>query len=88
VAYRVEIAPAARRRIKKLNKTAQERIISTIDALGEDPRSAGMKKLSGANDLYRVREGDYRIIYQVRDAILLVLVVKVGHRKDVYRQID
>jgi mRNA interferase RelE/StbE len=47
-----------------------------------------MEKLSGANDLYRVRESDYRIIYQVRDATLLVLVVRVGYRKDVYRKID
>jgi len=87
VAYRVEIAPAARRQIKRLKKAVQERIISSVDALGEEPRPAGIKKLSGAKELYRVREGDYRIIYQVQDEVLLVLVVKVGHRRDVYRKI-
>jgi mRNA interferase RelE/StbE len=47
-----------------------------------------MTKLSGAKELYRVREGDYRIIYQIRDEVLLVVVVKVGHRKDVYRHTE
>jgi mRNA interferase RelE/StbE len=87
VAYQVEISPAARRRIKKLKKAAQKRIVACIEALGGDPRPAGVKKLSGVEDLYRVREGDYRIIYQVQDEILLVLVLKVGHRRDVYKNI-
>ena len=76
MSYGVEIAPPARRQLKKLKKADQKRIIDSIDALGEDPRPAGMKKLSGALELYRIREGDYRIIYQVRDEVLLVLVVK------------
>ena len=85
MAYRVEIAPAARRQIKKLKKATQKRIIASIEALGGNPRPSGVKEFSAARELYRVREGDYRIIYQVQDEVLLVLVVKIGHRKDVYR---
>ena len=87
MSYRVEIAPAAQRQLRKLKKLAQRRILASLEALAENPRPAGMKKLSGAPELYRIREGDYRIIYQIQEEVLLVLVVKVGHRKDVYRRI-
>jgi mRNA interferase RelE/StbE len=56
-----------------------------MEALGLDPRPRGCKKLQGDDDLYRVRAGDFRIVYAVRDALLLVLVVKIGNRRDVYR---
>lgn len=85
--YRVEIAPAAQRQLRKLKKLAQKRILKGIEALADDPRPAGLRKLSGTEELYRIREGDYRIIHQIRDEVLLVLVVKVGHRKDVYQRI-
>lgn len=85
--YRVEIAPAAQRQLRKLKKLAQKRFLNSIEALAEDPRPAGPRKLSGTEELYRIREGDFRIIYEIRDEVLLVLVVKVGHRKDVYKRI-
>jgi mRNA interferase RelE/StbE len=88
LAYLVEIAPAARRQVKKMSKSLQVRIIQTIEALGKEPRPEGVKKLSGARELYRVREGDYRIVYEIQDECLLVLVVKVGHRGEVYRGIN
>ncbi len=56
-----------------------------IDGLAIDPRPSGVVKLSGEENLYRVRAGDYRIVYSIQDAALLVLIVKVGDRKDVYR---
>lgn len=56
-----------------------------IDALALDPRPRGCKKLQGDGDLYRVRAGDFRIVYAVRDDVLIVLVVKIGNRRDVYR---
>ncbi len=86
MAYAVEIAPAARRQVKKLGKSLQRRIIKTVEALGENPRPAGAKKISATRNLYRVREGDYRIIYEIKDEALLVLVVKIGHRREVYRR--
>jgi len=56
-----------------------------IDALADGPRPAGAKKLKGGGELWRIRVGDYRIVYAVRDRILLVLVVRVAHRREVYR---
>jgi mRNA interferase RelE/StbE len=86
VAYRVEVKPAARRQLSKLPRDVQERLRSRIDALAISPRPLGATKLEGPENLYRIREGDYRIIYQIEDQVLLVLVVKIGHRKDVYRK--
>ncbi len=56
-----------------------------MDGLAVNPRPKGVKKLSGLDDLYRIRVGDYRIVYQIHDDRLIVLVVRIGHRKDVYR---
>jgi mRNA interferase RelE/StbE len=85
LSYQIEIAPAARRQIKKLPKAAQAVVIARLEALAEHPRPPGCRKLSGEENLYRVRKGDYRIVYQVQDARLVVLVVRVGDRRDVYR---
>jgi len=60
------------------------RIIARIQALAEDPRPVGAEKLSG-QERYRVRQGDYRILYEIEDQILRIMVVKIGHRRDVYR---
>ena len=59
--------------------------MARIEALGTDPRPRGRQELSASDDLYRIRSGDYRIIYQVQDDRLVVLVIRVGHRRDVYR---
>ncbi|MBA3960390.1 MAG: type II toxin-antitoxin system RelE/ParE family toxin [Chthoniobacterales bacterium] len=61
------------------------RLRGQIDALGEHARPTGCVKLAGGPDLYRIRAGDYRIIYQVKDKFLTVLVVSIGHRRDIYR---
>lgn len=65
-------------------KKDRQRIVKRIEQLGDDPRPAGCQKLSGQNR-YRIRQGQYRIVYGVEDDRLIVYVVKVGHRKDVYR---
>lgn len=84
--YRIEFKPAARRQFASLPRGVQERISPEIDTLAVNPRPPVAVKLEGADNLYRIRKGDYRILYQIQDQILLVLVVKIGHRKDVYRQ--
>jgi len=84
--YRVKIKDQALKALKKISEPEQSRIRRRIDALADDPRGPGVKKLQGADDLYRVRAGDYRVIYQIQDDVLLVLVVRVGHRKDIYRE--
>lgn len=83
--YQVEIAPAAKRQLKKLVKQTQELIIHRLEQLAENPRPSGVLKMEGEENLYRVRVGDYRIIYEIQDRSLLIAVVKIGHRGNVYR---
>ena len=70
--------------LKKIPKNDLKRIISRIEKLGDDPRPMGSEILTG-EELYRVRQGNYRIVYSIKDNELAVLVIKVGHRKDAYR---
>jgi mRNA interferase RelE/StbE len=83
--YSVTFAKAAKRQFDKLPRQAQQRLGEAIAQLASDPRPAGVVKLSGEEGLYRVRGGDYRAIYQIHDERLLILVVKVGHRREIYR---
>lgn len=85
--YNVEIAPAAQRQIKKLIKRVQDRIIARIHQLSDEPRPPGMEKLKGVENLYRIRDGDYRIIYKIQDQALIITVVKVSNRREVYRNL-
>ena len=85
MAYSVVFATAAQRQFDKLPKPAQRRLGALIAQLADDPRPSGVVKLSGEEGLYRVRDGDYRAVYRIEDNRLLVLVVKVGHRRDIYR---
>lgn len=82
--YQVIVTPAARKGLCSLPRAAQDRIVPRVDALGEEPRPHGVEKLKGSTDLYRIRIGDYRVIYRIADAVLIVTVIRVGHRKDVY----
>jgi len=83
--YRIEFSPAAERQFKKFPKEVQIRLKHRIDILAENPFPRGVKKLSAEENLYRFRIGDYRIIYQVQGRALLILILKLGHRKNVYR---
>lgn len=85
MAYSVTFAKAAKRQFDKLPRPAQQRLGETIEQLTSDPRPPGVVKLSGEDRLYRVRSGDYRAVYQIQDKRLLILIVKVGHRREVYR---
>lgn len=84
-AYRVVLTPAAERQFTKLPRQARELVAAVLVTLGANPRPAGCTTLSGADDLWRVRVRQYRIIYRIVDNELIVTVVKIGDRKDVYR---
>lgn len=85
VRFEVLIKPSAAKELASLSrKKDRQRIVARIRRLAEDPRPPGAQKLSG-RDLYRVRQGVYRIVYMIQDGQLIVVVVKIGHRKDVYR---
>ena len=84
--YKILVKPSANKEIDAVGqKKNRQRIVLRIQSLGENPRPLGCEKLAGRLDRYRVREGNYRILYSIDDEKLLVDVVKVGHRKDVYR---
>ncbi len=85
--FRIEFAPAAVRQLRSLPAKIQVRIRTRVEALRSDPRPAGCSKLTGADDICRVRIEDYRLLYQVRDDVLLVLVVSVRKRGDVYKKL-
>jgi mRNA interferase RelE/StbE len=85
MAYAIQFKPNALRQLEELPHAVRNRLGATIEALCDDPFPAGCKKLSGVPDTWRVRVGDYRVIYQVHRRILLVLVLTVGHRREVYR---
>jgi len=82
--YKVEIKQSAVKEIKRLSKGDIKKVLSKIQSLTGDPRPVDSKKLS-AQERYRIRLGRYRILYTIEDHILVVYIVKVGHRRDVYR---
>lgn len=84
--YNVEVAPAAVRQLRTLDPVARRRVQAAIELLSEEPHPIGAKKLVGGEGEWRVRTGDYRIVYEIRDAVLLVLVVAVGDRRDIYQR--
>lgn len=86
MAYLVDFKPLALRQISKLNNDIQNRISSKIDALVDGPRPKGVIKLQGFENRYRLRVGDYRVIYEIHDNVLLVLIVEVVHRSGAYRK--
>jgi len=85
LAYTIAFAPSAERDSRKLPRAVQSRLRPRIDGLAENPRPQGATKLKGTEDAWRVRVGDFRILYEIHDRALLVLVVRVAHRREVYR---
>lgn len=82
--YKVLIKPSAVKELKKIPKKDLSRLTSRIESLALDPRPSGCEKLAVQN-AFRIRQGDYRIIYIIEDAIFVVTVIKVGHRGDIYK---
>jgi mRNA interferase RelE/StbE len=82
--YRIFIKPSAAKELESVPTKDRRRLATKIKSLGSNPRPPGCEKLSGL-ERYRIRQGNYRVLYEIQDDVLIVLVVKVGHRKDVYR---
>ncbi len=83
--HKVLFKPSADRALKKLPQDAQRRIVGEAALLAYNPRPAGVVKLAGYENLWRIRIGNYRMVYEIHDERLVVLVLRVAHRKDVYR---
>jgi len=84
--YKIHISSSAEKALKKLPGKDLIKVIETIQKLAIDPKPPGCRKLSGEEDVFRVRQGNYRIIYEIEGKKLLILVLKIGHRKDIYRK--
>ena len=83
--YEIEVSSTAERQLRKLSPPDRLRILRAIVALGSDPRPIGCRKLSGFDDVFRIRVGRFRVLYTIEDRRLVIIVLKVGDRKDVYR---
>jgi mRNA interferase RelE/StbE len=83
VTYRVDVTPTARRALRKVTGQMRRRLEAAILLLAEDPRPPAARRLADS-PAYRVRIGDYRIVYEVHDDVLLIVIVTLGHRRDVY----
>ena len=83
--YEIEISRTAERQLRRLPRADQVRVAQTMLALADNPFPRGARKLSGHDDVFRVRTGHYRILYSVSGRALVIAVLKIGHRRDVYR---
>ena len=82
--YAVDIKPSARRELEKLSDSLVARLVPKIEGLAANPRPSGCRKLRGYKDLWRIRIGDYRIVYIIDDGRKIVSVTRIAHRRDVY----
>ena len=83
--YKIEVSRSAEKQLKKLPRGDQQRIVEAVLALADEPVPRGARKLAGYDDVFRIRVGRYRILYSVSSGTLVIIVLKIGHRKDVYR---
>ena len=84
MSYQIIIPKPAQKQLDNISKIERDRLILTLRSLANEPRPNGVKKLKGYDNTYRVRVGDYRIIYEIKDRELIVLLLSVSHRKDAY----
>lgn len=87
MAYRVEFRPAVLKSLKRLPKRDLVRIKKKIEELAENLPDSNTTKMKGDNSFHKIRSGDYRIIYEIHNDRLVILVIKIGHRKDVYKKL-
>lgn len=84
--YAVNFTRAALKKLNRLDKPVRHRVLAAITLLEENPRPDGVKKLAGDDNAWRIRIGDYRVLYEIHDGKLLVVIFRAAHRRDVYRQ--
>ena len=83
--YNVELTRTAEKQLRRIAKRDRNRMVEAIRGLADSPRPHGARKLQGYDDVYRIRVGRYRVVYEVFDDRVIVIVLKVGHRKDIYK---
>ena len=83
--YSVELTRTAEKQLRRIAKRDRNRLVEAIHGLADKPRPHGARKLQGYDDVYRIRVGQYRVVYEVFDDRVILIVLKVGHRKDIYK---
>jgi mRNA interferase RelE/StbE len=83
--YRIEVSATAERQLKKIRREDAVRILRSISLLAGEPRPDGCRRMSGYDHLYRIRVGNYRVIYEINEKQIVVVILKIGHRRKVYR---
>ncbi len=83
--FQIEWKKSALKELKKLDKSSIQKILKKVQSLSSNPRPPGVRKLRGSDKFYRIRVGEYRIVYEISDPVLRIYIIRVGHRKDVYR---
>jgi mRNA interferase RelE/StbE len=86
--YEIQLSTEASDFLRQQSKKVTRQIVRKLESLAKEPRPANCVRLKGNSSYYRIRSGDYRIVYTIRDKQVLVLVLKIGHRKDVYKRLD
>ncbi|MGB9498320.1 MAG: type II toxin-antitoxin system RelE family toxin [Dissulfuribacterales bacterium] len=87
MSYRVKVKKSAAKVIKNIPKADRKRIVNKIDSLTKNLPNPDTTKMKGNNPFHKVRIGNYRIVYEIQDEVIVILIVKIGHRKDIYRNL-
>lgn len=86
MSFRLEYKNSVKKDLTELSQVDRIAVIRKIEALREEPRPAGSAKLKGSIDFYRIRHGDYRIIYKIQKKVLIIVIIRIGHRRDIYKR--
>ena len=84
--YAIEVSATAEKQLRKLNRKDQVRVVRAIRKLAIEPRAPGVRRIRGYDDVYRARVGKYRIIFSIEDRRLIIIVLKIGYRRDIYHR--
>ncbi|MBI2591911.1 type II toxin-antitoxin system mRNA interferase toxin, RelE/StbE family [Candidatus Saccharibacteria bacterium] len=85
--YRLQYKSSVKKELRKLSRTDRMTIVHKIKLLKKEPRPEGSAKLKGSRDLFRIRHGDYRIIYQIQNNVLIIIIIRIGHRREIYKNL-
>jgi len=85
--FRLEYKSSVRKELRKLAHTDRVSIIHKIELLKQEPKPEGSAKLKGSQDLFRIRHGDYRVIYQLKKDVLIIIIIRIGHRREIYKNL-
>lgn len=85
--YRLQYKSSVKKELRKLSRTDRITIVHKIKLLKKEPRPEGSAKLKGSRDLFRIRHGDYRIIYQIQNNVLIIIIIRIGHRREIYKNL-